>query len=261
MSKLNLLAVLILLLHSCKEQPVAQNNTAKEQTTTKLAQSTPIHNKEEDQKFLSFECEPSEVKMFWKDENGHIFRSFDSLDQWLQSAHQVQLVFAMNGGIFMTNNSPLGLYVEKGKVHRKMNFANGYGNFYMKPNGAFYIDVKGKAGIAIKENTPKTNLKYATQSGPLLVIDGTINSTFNADSKNFNVRNGVSILPNGKCLFVMSKELVNFYEFASFFQSHSCKQALYLDGAISNTYLPEQGFNNKHGDFGIIIAVTKPKEK
>ena len=58
------------------------------------------------------------------------------------------------------------------------------------------------------------NIKYATQSGPLLVIDGEIHDKFRYGSKNMNVRNGVGILPDGKLIFAISKEKINFYDFA-----------------------------------------------
>ena len=78
------------------------------------------------------------------------------------------------------------------------------------------------------------------------------------NSKNLNIRNGVGILPNGKLIFVMSKQKINFYDFASYFKSLGCKNALYLDGFISKTYLPENGYNTLDGgNFGVIIGETK----
>jgi uncharacterized protein YigE (DUF2233 family) len=73
-------------------------------------------------------------------------------------------------------------------------------------------------------------------------------------SKNTHIRNGVGILPSGNILFAMSKERINFYNFASFFKSKGCKNALYLDGFVSRTYLPEKGWEQEDGAFGIIIA-------
>lgn len=219
------------------------------------APSTAVPGKEE--KFLVFTCKPADVKMFWKAGDGHIFRNFDSLDRWLSASQQQQLVFAMNGGMFMEDNSPLGLYIENGKTLRKLNKANGGGNFYMKPNGVFYITNKGNAHIMPREAFSATGVKFATQSGPVVLIDGMINPAFNKGSKNLNIRNGVGILPNGDCIFMMSRSLINFYDFALFFKEKGCKNALYLDGAISQTYLPEQSYSAKGGNFGVIIGVTK----
>ncbi|MNS90583.1 hypothetical protein D3C72_1246390 [compost metagenome] len=100
-------------------------------------------------------------------------------------------------------------------------------------------------------------MRFATQSGPMLVIDGKIHPAFDQTSQNVNIRNGVGILPDGKVLFAMSKSLITFYDFARYFQEKGCKNALYLDGGISKTYLPEQGYTDKTGDFGVIIGVIK----
>lgn len=213
------------------------------------------HGKEE--KFLVFTCKPSEVQLFWKAEDGHIFRNFDSLDQWLSVKRRQQLIFAMNGGMYMKDNSPLGLYIENGKTLRKLNRANGSGNFYMKPNGVFYITDKGTAQITARETFRATGIKFATQSGPMVLSEGVINPAFNKDSKNVNIRNGVGILPNGDCIFMMSHSQITFHDFALFFKEKGCKEALYLDGAISQTYLPEQSYSAKGGNFGVIIGVTK----
>lgn len=210
-----------------------------------------------DERFLVFTCKPAAVQLFWKAEDGHIFRNFDSLDQWLSVKQKQQLVFAMNGGMYMEDNSPLGLYIEKGKMLRKLNKANGRGNFYMKPNGVFYITDKGTAHITTRETFKAAGVKFATQSGPMVLVDGVINPTLNKGSENVNIRNGVGILPNGDCIFMMSRGLINFYDFALFFKEKGCKYALYLDGAISQTYLPEQSYTYKGGNFGVIIAVSK----
>lgn len=211
------------------------------------------------EKFLVFTCKPAEIQMFWKAEDGHIFRNFDSLDQWLTATRQQQLIFAMNGGMYMEDNSPLGLYIENGKTLRKLNKANGRGNFYMKPNGVFYITNKGTAHIKSREEFNATDVKFATQSGPMVLIDGMINPTLNEGSANVNIRNGVGILPNGDCIFMMSRSLINFYDFALFFKEKGCKYALYLDGAISQTYLPEHTYSAKGGNFGVIIGVSKQR--
>ncbi|MCS3799668.1 phosphodiester glycosidase family protein [Niastella sp. OAS944] len=139
-----------------------------------------------------------------------------------------------------------------------MNTARGSGNFYLQPNGVFYITTDNKAVICKTSDFKKSSkTKYATQSGPLLIVDGAINSVFTKGSSNTNVRNGVGILPNGEVVFAMSKDNVNFYDFAKYFQDMGCKYALYLDGFVSRTYCPEKNWTQTDGDFGVIIGVTK----
>ena len=94
----------------------------------------------------------------------------------------------------------------------------------------------------------------------MLLIDGAIHPKFTEGSSNVHIRNGVGILPNGNLLFAMSTKTTNFYDFACFFQDKGCKNALYLDGFVSRTYLPSQHWEQLDGNFGVIIAETKRKK-
>jgi len=80
---------------------------------------------------------------------------------------------------------------------------------------------------------------------------------FNMGSTNVNIRNGVGVLPDGSLLFAMSKEKINFYDFALYFKQNGCENALYLDGFVSKTYLPSQGWEQLDGNFGVIIGETE----
>ncbi len=196
------------------------------------------------------------LQFYWKDEKGQLYRSLDGLKQSLEAKGK-KLLFATNGGMYQTDNSPLGLYIENGKVLNQLNTKNATGNFYLKPNGVFYITTDNKAYICTTEAFKNNSkIKYATQSGPMLVIDGKLHSAFQKNSTNLNIRNGVGVLPDGKIMFVMSKKEINFYDFATYFQNAGCKYALYLDGFVSRTYLPEKNWSQTDGDFGIIIAET-----
>ena len=93
----------------------------------------------------------------------------------------------------------------------------------------------------------------------MLIIDGQIHSAFKAGSTNLNIRNGVGILPNNKVVFAMSKTAINFYDFAKFFKNLGCKNALFLDGFVSRTYLPEKKWMQTDGNFGVIMGVIEKK--
>ena len=214
---------------------------------------------------LSYVINPKtqNLKFYWKDKNDNNFKSFKNLQLNLQKENK-ELIFATNGGMFKKDFSPQGLYIENGKILNKLDtIKNGYGNFYMQPNGIFYITDKNKPVICTSKDflqnvfTENNQIKYATQSGPLLLIDGKIHSKFNKGSKNINIRNGVSVLPNGNLLFAMSKEKINFYDFAMFFKNNACKSALYLDGFVSKTYLPSKNQIQLDGNFGVIIGIEK----
>jgi uncharacterized protein YigE (DUF2233 family) len=209
--------------------------------------------------FVSYKVDlkTSDLKLYWKNDKNEKFNSIGNLKNWLETQKKT-LVFAMNGGMYMEDRTPLGLYIENKQQVRPLNKARGSGNFYLQPNGVFYITTDNKAAVCrTKDFTNNRKVKYATQSGPLLVVDGEINSVFTKGSSNTNIRNGVGVLPNGEVVFAMSKSLINFYDFAKYFQDMGCKYALYLDGFVSRTYLPEKNWSQTDGDFGVIIGVTK----
>ena len=100
------------------------------------------------------------------------------------------------------------------------------------------------------------NIKHATQSGPMLVVDGKIHPAFNPKSTNFYIRNGVGVMADGNVIFIMSEQPVTFYEFAQVFRDRfKCQNALYLDGAISKMYLPGHKLLDTKGKFAGMIAV------
>ena len=65
------------------------------------------------------------------------------------------------------------------------------------------------------------------------------------------------LLKNNKLYFVISKNRVNFYSFAQFFQKNlEVEQALYLDGSISSLYLPKNNRNDRKFYMGPIIGLV-----
>jgi uncharacterized protein YigE (DUF2233 family) len=211
-----------------------------------------------DERFISFivDTQKQDLRLYWKDDKQENFRSILNLKSWLDKHHK-KLKFAMNAGMYKQDNSPQGLFIENKKTITPLDTTTGSGNFYLKPNGVFYITTNNLPAIC---NTTSFindgNIKYATQSGPMLVIDGQIHSAFKQGSTNMNIRNGVGILPDNRVIFAMSKKEINFYDFASYFKSLGCKNALYLDGLVSRTYLPQHNWKQTDGNFGVIIAVV-----
>lgn len=215
----------------------------------------------------SFDCyiakmDKEHIQLFWcDDEENRPYLSLSNLKNYLNKKGK-QLVFASNAGMYMGNNSPQGLFIRNGvelvAIEKKK---DGYGNFYLQPNGVFFIDTNGIARVVTTENFLKEKpkaVKYATQSGPMLVIDDMINEKFTKGSENKNIRNGVGIIDSMRVVFVVSNQRVNFYDFASLFkEKYGCRNALYLDGAISETYLPELARLQLGGNFGPMIGIFK----
>ncbi|WP_250253842.1 phosphodiester glycosidase family protein [Chryseobacterium sp. Marseille-Q3244] len=232
-----LLTLLLFLIISCSEKIQDKNN------------------------FIMYQVNPKKqtVKLYWKNNKNEILKSIGNLKNEAESNNE-KLIFAMNGGMFEPDNSPKGLYIENFKILKPIDPLQGSGNFYLQPNGIFYITQNNEPGIVdTKKYKQNPTIKYATQSGPILLIDGKINPIFQKDSKNLNIRNGVGMLENGEIIFTMSKKEINFYTLAQFFKEIGCKKALYLDGYVSRTYLPEKNWLQVDGDFGVMIGITEPQ--
>src|SRR5262249_39716599 len=151
------------------------------------------------------------------------------------------LLFAMNAGMYEADGTPVGLYVEGGLQLRSVNTANGPGNFHLKPNGVFFW--KGTSA-GVMETTrfvrARPAVDFATQSGPMLVIDGKLHPSFLPNSTSLKIRNGVGVKDSGQAIFAVSEQPVSFYGFATLFRDIlGCANALYLDGSISTLFTAE----------------------
>jgi len=213
--------------------------------------------------FITYIADPKrqDIHLYWKDEHQQIFRSLQNLKTWLEGRGQT-LLFAMNGGMYRPGNIPQGLYIENQKTIIPLDTSRGNGNFYLQPNGVFYLTMDNVPFICTTtEFVNDGRVKFATQSGPMLLTNGKMHPAFQTGSANLNIRNGVGLLHSNQMVFVMSKKKISFYEFAAYFKSLHCQNALYLDGLVSRTYLPQKGWTQMDGDFGVIIGVTKPSDK
>ncbi len=241
---------ILFLLYSCYWTETQSTKSENDRAAFKLVEDTRI---------LTYIVNPRQqcLRFYWKNEQGNNYGSFEKLKTQLAQKNEA-FVFATNGGMYNKDLSPQGLFIENSKTKIKLDKKEkGYGNFYMQPNGIFYLTQDNKAAVCTVPKFQYKNVQYATQSGPMLVIDGALHPKFNEGSPNIHIRNGVGVLPNGDLLFAMSKEKINFYDFASFFQKNACENALYLDGFVSRTYLPSEDWIQLDGNFGVIIAESK----
>lgn len=206
------------------------------------------------------------IKMHWKNREGKNYYSIKTLLTSLENQKE-EPVMITNAGMYTMNHEPQGLFIEKhGNELRQIDTTNPKtdANFYLKPNGIFFIDTLGKAYIETTEEyinhlkDKKSSAMYATQSGPMLVIDGAIHPAFVQGSPNRKIRSGVGIIDNKHVVFAISKEDMNFYDFALMFKDiFGCKDALFLDGVISLMYLKDIDSNVLGGQFGPMISVTQ----
>ena len=188
----------------------------------------------------TFDVIKDHVELFNLDENDIPLGNFPRLASKL-AADGKTLTFAMNAGMFDQNLRPIGLYVENGNQTKKLNHRSGSGNFHLKPNGVFYIAGK-KSGVMETEAFAKSGIKpdFATQSGPMLVINNKIHPKFSASGTSAKIRNGVGMVDDHTVVFVISNDPVGFYEFASLFRDQlASRNALFLDGSVSSLFSTE----------------------
>lgn len=199
------------------------------------------------------------LSVFHRDDKGAPLRSFVRLKSWLGSRGRA-VTFAMNGGMFHADFSPVGLLVADGKTLSPVDDAEGEDNFYLKPNGVFVVTDTGAAVLETAEYAGRRlKARLATQSGPLLVRGGALHPAFKAGSKNRVVRNGVGVPSRNEAVFVISDGPVNFFDFATLFRDVlHCPDALYLDGSISSLHAPTLSRSDAHAELGPILAVTEP---
>lgn len=201
-----------------------------------------------------------------QDSKGFKYISIQNLLKSLSINKNNDVLMITNGGMYHSDNMPQGLFIENSREITKIDLikVDNQTNFYMFPNGVFFIDSNNVPGIAETFNMVQKQLnqglKFATQSGPMLVIDGQIHKNFKEGSENKNIRSGVGIPFNykTKLIFIISDGLVNFYDFASVFKDvFGCSNALYLDGFVSKMFLKDIKSNVPVGNFGPLISVTK----
>lgn len=182
------------------------------------------------------------LEMHWLDAAGRPLVNFDGLRDHL-ATQGLEIEFATNAGIYERGPKPCGLTVCKGQEEVPLNLREGEGNFYLKPNGVFYVDAQGNAGVQEATAFARSGIKprLATQSGPLLLGRGVIHPAFDPKSKNLRQRSAVGVRKaDGQVIFVVTdrkdaeKRTVSFHALASFFLELGCEDALFLDGDISD---------------------------
>jgi uncharacterized protein YigE (DUF2233 family) len=192
-----------------------------------------------------------ELRLFLRDAEGQVYGSFTAIDAAL--GPERRLGVAMNAGMFHEDRRPVGLYIEDGVQEMRVVTSDGPGNFGLLPNGVLCL-TEGRADIIESRSfaADPPPCRYATQSGPMLVIDGALHPRFVAGSLSRNIRNGVGVAPGGQVLhLVISDVPVNFHLFARFFRDHlGVPDALYLDGRVSRLWAPGIG----RADIGLPVG-------
>ncbi|RZJ24821.1 MAG: hypothetical protein EOO48_14150, partial [Flavobacterium sp.] len=113
----------------------------------------------QDDKILSYTADlrKQDIGFYWKDDNGEILKSIQNLKSYLERKNRT-LVFASNGGMYKKDNTPQGLFIQNQKELFSLDTKAGSGNFYLQPNGVFYVTNDKSAGISTTANFKNKNV-------------------------------------------------------------------------------------------------------
>jgi len=208
----------------------------------------------------AFDPRHDDIRLFWKGADDKPYGSLSAVAGALKAKGR-ELAFAMNAGMFRQDQSPVGLYVENRNKLHDANTRGGATNFHMKPNGVFWVG-DGVAGVTETSrylaNPPAA--RYATQSGPMLIVDGKIHPRILPTGTSAKIRNGVGIGDGGAVVFAIADDPVTFDTFARLFRDGlGCQNALFLDGSVSSLYAPELKRDDEGEPIGPIVGVVKPQ--
>ena len=236
--------ILLLMLSACRaEQP-----TVEQAVTTAACGERDF---EDDQFFV---CDPGagEIRLVAAAPGEAPARNFSDLQATLDGN---DVAFAMNAGMFDEEGHPIGLAIVDGKEVHAINTRKGGGNFHLMPNGVFLVRKNGAPEIVTSEAFKSSDdIRLATQSGPMLVIDGDLHPKFESDGVSRHIRNAVGVR-DGKAIFVITRSPVSFGKLARFFRDElKTPNALYFDGSVSSLWDPADGRQDSHSPLGPMVV-------
>lgn len=198
----------------------------------------------------------ADIRLFHRNAAGDVLGDFDALEA--QLAPGETLLMAMNAGMYHADRRAVGLHVENGEESAPIVTSAGPGNFGLLPNGVFWSDgervhVTETRAFAAGGHIPG----FATQSGPMLVIDGDLHPRFLPDSDSHKRRNGVGVYDD-TAWFAISDAPVTFHHFARLFRDAlGADNALFLDGSISRIRAPELDRDERGSPLGPMVAIIR----
>ena len=202
-----------------------------------------------------------DVQLYWSDDNGSVLGTFERLTEQA-ATENAEVVFAMNGGMYHPDRRPVGLYVEDRVEITPLVTREGPGNFGLLPNGVLCVQTDRFQVIESRTfASSQSDCQFATQSGPMLVIDGSLHPRFLEDSDSRFFRNGVGVDTDGTLFAVISDDPVNFHHFARLFRDQlNTPNALFLDGKVSRLFAPAINRHDIGFPMGPMLVMTRPKD-
>lgn len=139
-------------------------------------------------------------------------------------------IIAINGGFFDPFHTPLGLRIENGQLLNPIRPISWWGIFYTLSNKHAYM-------ASMKNFTLNPNIEFAIQSGPRLVVNGTIPQL----KDSYAARSALCIDQQGKVIIAITESVAITPEiFAELLKQSpaqnglGCYNALNLDGGSSS---------------------------
>ena len=202
----------------------------------------------------------ADLRLFLRGPDGATFGGFQAVDAAL-AAEGKRLAFAMNGGMYHPDRRPVGLAIEDGRELAPLIEGPGPGNFGMEPNGVFCVGGDFRILTTSDYARARPPCRHATQSGPMLVIDGAVHPRFIEGSDSRYVRNGVGVSADGRTAWLaISDAPVSFHRFARLFRDGlGARDALYLDGKVSRLHAPSLGRRDFGWPMGPILGLAVPR--
>lgn len=202
-----------------------------------------------------------DVRLYLDDDTGAKIGTFRRLQDDVEKTGR-RLVLAMNAGMYHPDRRPVGLYIEDGVEKTPVVTRKGPGNFGLLPNGVLCLSETGASVLESRVYAADPpSCRHATQSGPMLVIDGRLHPRFIRGGSSKNIRNGVGVTRDGTLVMAISDGAVNFDTFGRLFRDGlDTPNALYLDGRISRLYAPDLDRADGGFPMGPILAVTVPAD-
>lgn len=200
-----------------------------------------------------------DLRLFLYAPSGSPYGSFQRLNLALKDKG-LRLGVAMNGGMYHPDRRPVGYYVENGQQEMRLLTNASPGNFGLLPNGVLCL-TEGRAQVIESRAFRDSGIscRDATQSGPMLVIDGALHPRFLPDSSSVFLRNGVGVDRDGVVHLAISDVSVTFHQFARLFRDVlNTPNALFLDGNISKLHAPDLGRSDAGLPMGPILGTVVP---
>lgn len=170
------------------------------------------------------------------------------------------VAFAMNGGMYDNEGRPIGYYVEDGERLHRLNRNPGPGNFHLLPNGVFFGS-DGEWTVLTSDEFAETveeRPQFATQSGPMLLIDGELHPDLSPDGQSRKIRNAVGVDNAGRAHFLISEAPLSMGKLARFYRDMlDVENALFLDGTVSQLWDPAKERIDSGIPVGPLIVVEK----